>query len=297
MMVSYTRARAEGLGIQCKDGLMQRPERVVLIGLAAISCGIFSHYAGGNYKLYIHGIPFHVFETMTIFTLPIAVMAVLTNITAIGRLRDAKKSLDRMDKQKGRPAGKVTVLVLALICMTSALSFAEGDPSFLSYLRVPGTHADTFPAPKTGINQLFFLQRSPNANTIICELNVGKDGQLNKDEPLHVFWIRYTEKGIIKELSFIQRAFAYGVQTKSIVKEQYSFHFVSYKKLSFLLQKSEKDRHFHVYANIQHKKGVLTRIYIKVNGGSFWNPNVEYIELKGKDPDNNKELMEKLKVS
>ena len=31
MMVSYTRARAEGLGVESKGGLMQRPERVVLL--------------------------------------------------------------------------------------------------------------------------------------------------------------------------------------------------------------------------------------------------------------------------
>ena len=37
MMVSYTRARAEGLGIECKGGLMQRPERVVLVGLSPSS--------------------------------------------------------------------------------------------------------------------------------------------------------------------------------------------------------------------------------------------------------------------
>jgi len=30
-MVSYTRARAEGLGVECKTGVMQRPERVVLL--------------------------------------------------------------------------------------------------------------------------------------------------------------------------------------------------------------------------------------------------------------------------
>lgn len=35
MMVSYTRARAEGLGVECKGGLMQRPERVVLMGLSS----------------------------------------------------------------------------------------------------------------------------------------------------------------------------------------------------------------------------------------------------------------------
>lgn len=31
LMVSYTRARAEGLNVECKAGLLQRPERVVLI--------------------------------------------------------------------------------------------------------------------------------------------------------------------------------------------------------------------------------------------------------------------------
>src|ERR1700749_529828 len=40
MMVSYTRARSEGLGIQNKGGLMQRPERVILIALSAIGTGV-----------------------------------------------------------------------------------------------------------------------------------------------------------------------------------------------------------------------------------------------------------------
>jgi len=31
LMVSYTRARAEGLNVECKAGLLQRPERVVLL--------------------------------------------------------------------------------------------------------------------------------------------------------------------------------------------------------------------------------------------------------------------------
>jgi len=34
--VSYTRARAEGLGLQCKSGWLQRGERIVLLGLAIV---------------------------------------------------------------------------------------------------------------------------------------------------------------------------------------------------------------------------------------------------------------------
>jgi len=93
MMVSYVRARAEGLGIECKGGLMQRPERVVTIGLFAIICGTSSLYIGGNYKLFIPGVKYHVFETISIFTVPLVALAFLTNITAFNRLMDAKKSL------------------------------------------------------------------------------------------------------------------------------------------------------------------------------------------------------------
>ncbi len=39
LMVSYTRARAEGLGLECKSGLMARPERVLLLAVGLILGG------------------------------------------------------------------------------------------------------------------------------------------------------------------------------------------------------------------------------------------------------------------
>jgi CDP-diacylglycerol--glycerol-3-phosphate 3-phosphatidyltransferase len=35
-MVSYTRARAEGLGLECKKGMMQRPERITLLVIGSL---------------------------------------------------------------------------------------------------------------------------------------------------------------------------------------------------------------------------------------------------------------------
>jgi CDP-diacylglycerol--glycerol-3-phosphate 3-phosphatidyltransferase len=99
MMVSYVRARAESLGVECKGGLMQRPERVVTIGLFAVICGITSLYIGGDYKLYVPGIKYHVFETISIFTIPIFIVAFLTNITAFKRLIDAKRSLLKKESE------------------------------------------------------------------------------------------------------------------------------------------------------------------------------------------------------
>jgi len=99
MMVSYVRARAEGLGVEIKGGLMQRPERVVTIGLFAMLCGVTSLYIGGDYKLFVPGIKFHVFETISIFTFPIVALAILTNVTAVRRLVDAKKALEQKNQK------------------------------------------------------------------------------------------------------------------------------------------------------------------------------------------------------
>jgi len=40
-MISYVRARAEGLGIQCKVGIMERPERIILISVGCLTGWIF----------------------------------------------------------------------------------------------------------------------------------------------------------------------------------------------------------------------------------------------------------------
>lgn len=44
ILVSYVRARAEGLQIECKVGLMQRPERIVLLALGVLAQGLIIKY-------------------------------------------------------------------------------------------------------------------------------------------------------------------------------------------------------------------------------------------------------------
>jgi CDP-diacylglycerol--glycerol-3-phosphate 3-phosphatidyltransferase len=94
IMVSYVRARAEGLGLECKVGLMQRPERVLTIGISAILYGIVS-YITGDFKIVVGWLPFPLFENISIFTISIFVLAVLTNYTAFQRLNHCKKIINR----------------------------------------------------------------------------------------------------------------------------------------------------------------------------------------------------------
>jgi CDP-diacylglycerol---glycerol-3-phosphate 3-phosphatidyltransferase len=92
-MVSYTRARAEGLGIKCDIGWMQRPERIVLIGGTALICGVASYWLGDNYKIEGLHPNFPWFETISIFTFPLAIVALLSNLTAIQRIEHTRRAL------------------------------------------------------------------------------------------------------------------------------------------------------------------------------------------------------------
>lgn len=82
IMVSYVRARAEGLGLECKIGLMQRPERVVVTSLSAVACGIYGVNAENP-----------AFDPMLILIVAMGVIAVLANLTAIARILHCKNQL------------------------------------------------------------------------------------------------------------------------------------------------------------------------------------------------------------
>ena len=78
VMVSYVRARAEGLQIECKVGLMQRPERVVVTAITAILTGATENLwwlAGG-----------------------MIIIAILANLTAFWRMAHGYKVLKNKNK-------------------------------------------------------------------------------------------------------------------------------------------------------------------------------------------------------
>lgn len=79
VMVSYVRARAEGLDIECKVGLLQRPERVVITAVVAMVTGCTGclwWLAGG-----------------------MAVIALLANMTAFWRVAHCYRELAKRDKK------------------------------------------------------------------------------------------------------------------------------------------------------------------------------------------------------
>jgi phosphatidylglycerophosphate synthase len=347
MMVSYTRARAEGLGIECKDGLMQRPERVIIIGVSALACGIASRWMGGDYKIAWPDSNFPVFETISIFTIPLTIMAFLANYTAIGRLRDARRQLQARaansaaaaaatangaattnngaSANSGTTSGGTTnnaagapttsarrsslpgaTILLLVAGSLSTLQGSTQTTTLATSLAPPGTihphpavihdPVDTFPVPPVNGNSLFYLQRTPNINTVLYEINQ-TNGTPDKDEPVKIQWIRYTEKRQRQDLSWIQRRFAYGLKEKDMGNGIFELRFYAFKKVPLYLKKWSVDNKQHVFVDISGRQAILNRVYLRIDpGGTFWSPNVKYLEVTGVDTENGKELVQRIKV-
>lgn len=71
-LVSYVRARAEGLKVECKVGLLQRPERVILLSLGVLF---------GNLSII----------NISLLVIVLSVMVVLSHLTVIQRVLFALK--------------------------------------------------------------------------------------------------------------------------------------------------------------------------------------------------------------
>lgn len=134
------------------------------------------------------------------------------------------------------------------------------------------------PGIKDG-NLLFFLQCDSDANTLVYELNYNNAGKLHPDSPIKVSWIKYGQDYKFRELTSIERKFAYGIKTKPIGNEEYEIRLVAYRKLPLYLKKSEVDNKYHMYIMDEGKNLLLKRVFVRINRGTFRFPKVHYIDL------------------
>ena len=88
LMVSYTRAKAESLGVDCSVGLMQRGERIIILGFGSLLFGL-------------------AWDGMVLTSI-IVIVAVLTNATAVQRMFWVYRHGTGvpLDDNGGRTAGK-----------------------------------------------------------------------------------------------------------------------------------------------------------------------------------------------
>ena len=172
---------------------------------------------------------------------------------------------------------KILILVSALLMSTGIFSQPKD-----------------YPLPHKTQNRLFYIQRNHNKNTVIYDANFDKTGNLIKENPVDVYWIRYEEHGQRKELRYIEKKFAFGEKCEKLRPEsEFYLLKISATDKKQLLLKQIKPYKAVVYTKINGHLSILDHLYIFADNSGIW-PEVKYIELFGKDIKTGKKTYEKL---
>jgi hypothetical protein len=193
------------------------------------------------------------------------------------KLNKVEKSTSKNEKSKLFIASVILILIL----LNTSLFAQAANP--------------VLPTPKTK-DLLFFLQRTPDANTVIYTINYKNDGTIDYKTPVKGSWIRYEENGAYKELTKIEKKFAYGVKCKSLGNDAYEIRLAAYQQMPLYMLKSVTDNKYHIYIKDEGKNLLLKRVFVRVNGGTFWLPKVEYIDLFTINSDSGIEMLKRINL-
>lgn len=149
-----------------------------------------------------------------------------------------------------------------------------------------------FPEPPHTPHRLFYIQRSNNTNTVMYEANLHLNKQLNTDNPLNVYWIRYAEQGQKETLSAIQWQLAYGYKYRDLGNEvEINLH--AFRQRSILV--AYHDGKAVAFTHINGKKATLQKVFVQLASNTLI-PKVRFIELFGFDFTTDKAVYERIYI-
>ena len=137
--------------------------------------------------------------------------------------------------------------------------------------------------PITSQLEIFQIARSKDAKTIHYQLRLIENGTIDTETPLDIFWVIETSKGVKTEkLTWVQNKYAYGVQIMEASSDSLTFHFVSYDK-KIIHVKRNPNGEFEAQVTCNNTDLILKKVFIQIDGGTFWLPKITSVKLEGKD--------------
>lgn len=139
--------------------------------------------------------------------------------------------------------------------------------------------------------ELFVIDRSRDADQIHYQLQLDQFGHLDTSQPIIVYWLRKTKNNNKEPLTWVQQNFSYGINFLEISNESVLFQFEGYSKRTFELKKNSSGI-YKVHTISQGSEIEISRVYIQINGGTFWFPNIPRVELYGIHSEDKSETLE-----
>lgn len=185
---------------------------------------------------------------------------------------------------------RTACLVAAIFLSASSTLAAETKSDVKELDKIPRVHAE-YPIPAEP-NQLFYIERSSNANTVIYTANLDKDGKLDDDEPITAFWRWYRVDGHKKPLNFAERMMAYGI--KSVKHDgpngAYSFRVAAMPERPLYVGLNSKGKP-EAFIKMGTRWATLSYIYLEVIDKGLL-PEVPSLDIFGIDRETGKALQE-----
>jgi hypothetical protein len=156
--------------------------------------------------------------------------------------------------------------------------------------KLPTLHPE-YPVPSEP-NQLFYIQRSVNANTVVYTANLDDRSQLDRDEPVNAYWRWYNVDGHKKSLNFLERTMAFGVRTFSGDPQArgIGIKLVALPERKLTVDQDEEGKP-EALLQIGDRLARLVYVYLQVDDQGFM-PSVTAIDILGIDKLTGKALRE-----
>ena len=138
---------------------------------------------------------------------------------------------------------------------------------------------------------LMKIGRSIDVNEIHYFVQVDNQGKLFKQNPVEVYWMNFEDKGQKEEMNWIKKKFGYGLNYLNVTDTSARFQFVSYKERDFFVKRN-KNKDFRIFTSSGGREVEVNRIFIQIDGGSFWIPNITKVELHATDAETGMKILE-----
>ena len=138
---------------------------------------------------------------------------------------------------------------------------------------------------------LFFIERSKNKNVVQYDVQLMENNDLREPSPMVVYWA--LENGRQERLNFIQRKYAYGIDSQDkLEKNKFRVLLVVLKDREIIIEKIDGSYKAAVF--IGGKYSLLKKVYVKSEEGLMGVLKVFYVDLFGLDIQTNLPIRERI---
>lgn len=142
-------------------------------------------------------------------------------------------------------------------------------------------------------NQLFYIQRSPNSNSVIYAAKLDGHGEFDTRQPVEGFWRKFNIDGSRQSLNFMERVMAYGVKLDAVKPGQpITFRVAALpdRKLTLAM---DAEHHPEALLQVGSHTVKVAYVYLQVVEGGIL-PSVPSLDIFGTDIASGKAIHEHL---